>query len=118
MESAFSRGYTVGIAAVTSGLGAVALLASGERPAGVGGIEPLGLLLAAALFAAAGVADRTTPAAPWPRLLAVAGLVLALVLCFLALGASGVASIVFFELAAAVCGALYVAQAGRAVPSS
>ncbi len=118
MESAFSRGYTAGIAAMTSGLGAVALLATGERPAGVGGVEPLGLLLAAALFAAAGVADRTTPATPLPRLLAVAGLVLVLVLCFLALGDSGVASIVFFELAAAVCGALYLAQAGRALPGS
>jgi hypothetical protein len=112
-SSSFSLGYTAGLAALLAGVGALGLLITGEGAAGLGMAEPVGLLVAAGLFAGAGVATRTAPPAPWPRLAGVVGVVLVAVLCFLAFAEPEVSSVVFLEAAAVLSGALFVAGAGR-----
>jgi hypothetical protein len=110
MSSTFSRSYAAGLAAVTAAFGALGLLLTGERPAGLGPAEPLGLGVAAVLFVIAGTAYRSAAASVW---IGLAGVIVVAVLGFLALGGDDRSSVLFLEAAAVVCGAMFVLEAGR-----
>jgi hypothetical protein len=110
MSSSFSRSYAAGLAAVLAAFGALGLLLTGERPAGLGAAEPLGLGVAAVLFVLAGTAYGSVAASVW---IGLAGVIVVAVLGFLALGGADRSSVLFLEAAAVVCGGVFVGQASR-----
>ncbi|MEO5853572.1 MAG: hypothetical protein ABIQ15_13770 [Nocardioides sp.] len=111
---AFSVAYTAGLGGLMAALGAVGLLLTGERHAGLpGALEVTALLASAVALAAAGFGAGAATDAGWPRLLGVAAVVVLLVLAFLTLASPDRGSVLLFEVVAVALGGLFLVQLTR-----
>ena len=109
----YSRTSLAVIAAGACAMSALGLVLTDERPAGIGALEPGGLVAAAVVFAVGAVATvaGALRAAAWSGRIAV---VLVAALAFLTFTEPGFSSVVFTEVSAVFCGVLFVTSTSRA----